>query len=77
MEGYGVSKNPDKGYELIKRSADQGNADGQAALGWLYQEGYGVPKNLTSAAYWYELSAEQGNSAAQNALGELYAGELD
>jgi TPR repeat protein len=52
--------------------AKSGNAEAQAAAGFMYQHGFGVPQNLVIAAHWYHLAAEQGNPWAQYELGLLY-----
>jgi uncharacterized protein len=41
--------------------ADQGLADAQASLGWLYFEGFGVPQDYLQAHMWLNLAAAQGN----------------
>ena len=56
-----------------KQLAEQGNADAQYKLGWMYGNGLDVPKNYEIAAkFWHLLAAEQGNSFAQHNLGWLY-----
>ena len=53
-------------------SADQGNALGQANLGFAYLRGLGgLPKDEREAARLYKLAADQGNTAAQIALARL------
>ena len=57
---------------LIRPLADQGNADAQYALGFMYARGQGVPQNYAEAAKWWRLAADQGNTFAQYNLGTLY-----
>jgi len=57
---------------LWRRLADQGNAEAQYALGYMYDRGQGVSKNTVEAAKWWRLSANQGNTFAQFNLGALY-----
>lgn len=52
--------------------AEQGNAEAQAGLGYLYFKGLGVGQNYTLAALWYGRSAEQGQPSAQFFLGAMY-----
>ncbi len=55
-----------------KPLAEQGFADAQASLGWLYQAGLGVERDLAQAHAWYLRAAEQGHAVAQNNLGVMY-----
>ena len=52
--------------------AEQGNADAQFKLGWMYELGEGVPQDIKEAINWYQLSAKQGNASAQLSLGTRY-----
>lgn len=56
----------------FRPSADQGNADAQTVLGFMYMEGQGVRQDDAEAVKWYRLAAEQGNTAAQINLGFMY-----
>ena len=67
-----MPKDLGKAAELYQKAADQGNADAQVNLGWLYQMGEGVPKDLRKAAELYQKAADQGNARAQFNLGWLY-----
>jgi uncharacterized protein len=44
--------------------AEQGNADAQYNLGWMYSSGTGVPQDYTQAVEWYRKAAEQGHVKA-------------
>jgi TPR repeat protein len=55
-----------------RMAADQGNAFGQAGIGWLYENGWGVPKNYAEAMRWYRMAADQGNAFGQYGIGLLY-----
>jgi TPR repeat protein len=57
---------------LWRPLADQGNAEAQYALGFMYDRGQGVPQNNAEAAKWWRLAADQGNTFAQYNLGTLY-----
>ena len=45
MEGRRVQKNPEKGLELMRNAAIQGNRRAQFFLGVAYASGYGVPQD--------------------------------
>ena len=55
-------------YQL---AAQQGNADAQRSLGWMYEVGVGFPQDEGIALKWYRLAAEQGNDRAQDKVAEL------
>ncbi len=52
--------------------AEQGYAQAQASMGWLYQAGLGVKQDNAEALQWYRLGAKQGNAVAQNNLGVMH-----
>ena len=52
--------------------AEQGDADAQFNLGWMYYEGRGVPQDYETAVKWWTLAAEQGDPHAQFNLGVMY-----
>ncbi len=52
--------------------AEQGNANAQTNLGFMYDKGQGVPQDYAEAVKWYRKAAEQGNASAQNNLGFMY-----
>ena len=55
-----------------KPLAEQGNADAQYNLGFMYDKGRGVVQDYKIAVKWYKLSAEQGDADAQTNLGYMY-----
>ena len=57
----------------LRRSADQGFANAQYALGKAYRDGHGPPRDLKVAATWFERAAEQGYAPAQRNIGLQYA----
>ena len=57
---------------LYRLSAEQGNANAQFLLGFMYYQGKGVLLDYKEAAKWYRLSAEQGDAIAQCNLGGMY-----
>ena len=52
--------------------AEQGHADAQGNLGFLYDTGRGVGQDYAEATKWYSKAAEQGNAEAQYNLGNSY-----
>ncbi len=71
----------DSGAEAIeyyRKSAAQGNADGQFGLGSMIAAGQAAPKNPHDARKWIVLAAEQGHKLAINELALAYiSGGLD
>jgi TPR repeat protein len=57
---------------LFRPLAEQGNADAQNNLGWMYDQGSGVKQDFKEAMKWYRLAAEQGAARAEYSLGVLY-----
>jgi len=53
--------------------AEQGDAEAQCNLGYMYKCGQGVPQDDAEAARWFRRAAEQGNAIAQFSLGIMYA----
>ena len=58
-----------KWYRL---SAEQGKANAQANLGFMYDNGQGVLQDYKEAVKWYRLAAEQGDADAQYNLAIKY-----
>ena len=56
----------------IRKAAEQGDADAQSRLGYMYFEGKGVGQNYAEAVKWFRKAAEQGDVYAQNGLGNMY-----
>ena len=56
----------------FRKAAEQGVAEAQFSLGWMYRYGRGVPQDDGEAAKWYRKAAEQGVAAAQVSLGVMY-----
>ena len=61
-----------KAAEWFRRSAEQGDAKGEYALGIAYLNGLGVPKDEAVGFDWVYKSALKGNLAAQKNLWSLY-----
>src|ERR1017187_3218547 len=58
--------------KLFRPLAEQGNADAQNNLGWLYEQGSAVKRDFKEAMKWYRSAAEQGSARAEYSLGVLY-----
>lgn len=67
-----ATKNIEEAVKWFRLSAEQGNANGQNALGFSYQYGEGVEENMEEAIKWYWLATEQKNARAQYNLGFCY-----
>jgi TPR repeat protein len=61
-----------EGDRLTRTLAEQGVADDQYALGFMYENGRGVPQDYAEAAKWYRKAADQGVAGAQYNLGIMY-----
>ena len=44
--------------------AEQGDAEAQWRIGWMYHEGKGAPENDAEAVKWHRKAAEQGHALA-------------
>ena len=56
-----------------KTKAEQGDADAQFYLGFMYVKGQGVEQDFEEAVKWYRKAAEQRHAQAQYNLGVMYA----
>ena len=70
-DGRGVSQDYGEAVRWFRLSADQGEAGGQANLGWMHENGRGVQRDRVEAVRWYRRAAEQGYSWAQEQLDRL------
>jgi uncharacterized protein len=52
--------------------AEEGNAEAQNMLGYMYRYGQGVPQDFEQARQWYRRAGDFGNARAQNNLGAMY-----
>ena len=63
-----------KQYTDAQRArAEEGDADAQADLGFMYRQGLGVRQDDAEAVRWYRLAADQGHAEAMDILGYLYS----
>jgi hypothetical protein len=61
-----------RGVTRYREAAEQGDAQAQNNLGFMYETGQGVSRDYQEAAKWYRKAAEQGHAMAQLSLGEMY-----
>lgn len=59
--------------ELLQPLADQGHAEAQKLLGFMYEIGHGVPQDYFKAASWYGKAVAQGNAYARVRLANMTA----
>jgi S1-C subfamily serine protease len=55
------------------KAAEQGHADAQTELAYMYLKGIGVSEDYKQALAWYSRAAEQGDMDGQFWLGHMYA----
>ena len=59
-------------FRLLQPLAEQGNAQAQSILGWLYENGEGVTQDDKQALEWYQKAANQEHAMSQYNLGWMY-----
>lgn len=70
--GDGSPKDDDAAFFWYMKAAEQGDAYGQAAVGFCYSEGLGVEPNERLGFSWYLKAAEQGIPEIQTEIGNRY-----
>ena len=58
--------------EWFRKSAEQGYAQAQLALGYMYAYGRGIAEDDEQAVKWFRKAAEQGDVGGQYHLGLAY-----
>ena len=66
------SGNYETALQELRPLAEQGIAEAQFNLGFMYRNGKGVLQDYEQAFHWYRLAAEQGDAGAQYNLGIMY-----
>ena len=66
------TSSPEGPLEILRKDAEQGDAEAQYKLGEMYDTGEGVIEDDTEAVKWYRKAAEQGHRNAQWQLGYKY-----
>ena len=64
-------------FARIRQAAEAKNSEGEATLGYFYENGIGTRTDGKQAASWYERAAKQGLAYAQYRLGKMYEEGLD
>ncbi len=59
--------------QKYKQLAEQGDAESQYTLGYMFVNGWGATKDYAQALKWFRKSANQGYGKAQHGLGLMYA----
>ena len=70
--GQGVKQDYPQAVRWFRPAAEQGNAEAQEQLGFMYDAGRGVAKDRVEGLKWLRLAAERGNAEAQRELGFRY-----
>ena len=60
----GVKEDRAKAFELYQKAAEQGHADAQYSLGYMYAYGECAAKDEEKALFWYRKAAAQGHEKA-------------
>ena len=60
----GVKEDRAKAFELYQKAAEQGHADAQYSLGYMYAYGECTAKDEEKALFWYRQAAAQGHEKA-------------
>lgn len=60
-------------YCIMRPLAEEGDADAQYNIGWMYLNGYGLRINDSLALEWWQKASEQGHSDASFSIGMLYS----
>ncbi|KAG0255547.1 hypothetical protein DFQ27_006201 [Actinomortierella ambigua] len=71
-QGDQTNQNVGMAVKWLTKAAEQGDANAQSKLGWMYEYGQGMEHSDVEAVKWYTKAAEQGNAIAQESLGLLY-----
>ena len=69
----GVKEDRAKAFELYQKAAEQGHAEAQYSLGYMYANGESVVKDNDKAVLWYGKAAAQGHQKAARFLSGLKA----
>ena len=72
-ENFYQKKDYEKAAYWFEKAAEQGLADAQLRLAFMYMDGEGVTASMDKALYWSEKAAMQGFDLAQTQTGVLYS----
>jgi TPR repeat protein len=73
LNGSGVPQDFATALSWFQKAADQGAANAQSNLGFMYEHGQGVSQDYAAAASWYRKAADQGDPGGQYNLGAIYS----
>jgi TPR repeat protein len=73
-QGRGVTQDDEKAAFWFRKAAEQGDAEAQYTLGYMYANGDGVPRDYQQSLFWFRNAAEQGDVAAQFKVAQLNLG---
>ncbi|MFT7133358.1 MAG: hypothetical protein ACI81O_002074 [Cyclobacteriaceae bacterium] len=71
LAGANSRNAPEGTLRQRRRDADNGSADAQFSLGYMYETGDQVTKDKREAIRWYKKAAAQGSNAAKEKLSKL------
>ena len=75
LRGWGVARNPEEAYRLMRKAAVYSGSDTPWIWRWLadvYYHGWGTEKSLGASAAWTRKAAHFGDTVAQVRLGLLF-----
>ena len=70
--GTGAPQDDTEALKWFRQAPEQGDADAQWRLGWMYYKGEHVPQDYAEALKWCQKAAEQGHYGAHRALDRLF-----
>jgi TPR repeat protein len=65
LNGIGVKKDKQSGFEVVRRTADQGLTPAQLCLATLLRSGHVIKGNMNLSAHYFKLAADQGSIEGQ------------
>ena len=68
----GVPEDYQEELKRFRKAAEQGDAEAQSSLNFMYCWGEGIPQDYQEALKWCWKAAEQGEGYAQSVLGGMY-----
>src|ERR1700722_17946846 len=68
----GLSQDYVEAAKWYRSAADQGDSDGRAQLGQMYENGWGVVRDYAEAVTWFRKAAASGNATGQFKMGLMY-----
>ena len=68
-----TAEDSEKALKALRQKAENGDAEAQFNLGYMYANARLVQQDNARAAAWYRKAADQGHANAQNSLAEAYA----